>query len=153
MALDSRLSSGHGELLHIHLLESCFPACSLGSLLVADIDKANAGIASFALDQRGVALQSFRRVLNMWTLDGVTKPPLINNLDPLCWDKVVLDLLELQIAMFYVDCFCKVFNRAPVLPCRLEHIPQTILPPPHGRIILNPRPNMYYDLSVLDLSG
>ncbi|TFK60407.1 hypothetical protein BDN72DRAFT_779451, partial [Pluteus cervinus] len=153
MALDSHLSSDLGELLHNRLLESCFPACSLGSLLVADIDKANAGIASFVLTQRGEALQSFRRVLNKWTLDGVVKPPLINSLNPLRHDKATLDLLELQIAMFYVECFCVIFHRAPVLPRRLEHIPQTILPPPHGRVIMNPRPNVYYDLSVLDLSG
>ncbi|TFK60990.1 hypothetical protein BDN72DRAFT_778742, partial [Pluteus cervinus] len=147
MALDSRLSTDADKPFHQDDVNECFPA-STGSLLVVDVAKANSGMASALLDQRGRALLAIRTLMQNWR---GSPPPLITSTHPIAWNQVNnLDHLEVEIAKFYTQSFFNTFHRAPVIPRWLPHLPQTTLPSPFRHKMVYPRPNIYYDLRILD---
>ncbi|TFK59435.1 hypothetical protein BDN72DRAFT_780752, partial [Pluteus cervinus] len=146
MALDSRLSSDADKPFHQVDVDECFPTVESGSLLVVDVTNANSGIASNILDQRGRALLAIRTVMQKW--DGRPLPPLIASTHAVAWDNI--DSLEREIAVFYTQSFFNYFHRAPIIPRWLPHLPQTVLPSPFRHKMMNARPNIYYDLGILD---
>ncbi|TFK59406.1 hypothetical protein BDN72DRAFT_905871 [Pluteus cervinus] len=146
MALDSRLSSDADKPFHHVDVDECFPTAESGSLLVVDVTKANSGIASAILDQRSRAFLAIRTVMQKW--EGRPLPPLIASTHAIAWDNI--DSLEREIAIFYTQTFFNHFHRAPIIPRWLPHLPQTVLPSPFQHKMMNPRPNIYYDLGILD---
>ncbi|TFK59350.1 hypothetical protein BDN72DRAFT_865224 [Pluteus cervinus] len=146
MALDSRLSSEADKPFHHVKVDECFPTVECGSLLVVDVTKANSGIASNILDQRGRALLAIRTVMQKWKCQPL--PPLIASNHAIAWDNI--DSLEREIAIFYTQSFFNLFHRAPIIPRWLPHLPQTVLPSPFRHKMMNPHPNIYYDLGILD---
>lgn len=148
LALDSRLSKNKNYLDRQRLIESCFPGCSTGSLLVVDLEKANHGLAHDSVDERSIYTQALREVMKFW---GDDLPPLIATKHKAAWPRAEFNELEQQMATLYTQAFYDSFRRAATIPRYLPHYVSPFIPPPRTRIILNPRPHVVYDLSVLNI--
>lgn len=148
MALDSRLSSDAGNPHRQRLIEACFPGCSTGNLLVVDLEKANHGLAHDSVDERSLYIQALRKVMQSWELK---LPPLVAADHKAAWREAEFNELEREMTGFYVQTFYDIFHRAATIPRHLPHYISPFIPPPRTYIMLNPRPKIVYDLSVLDL--
>ena len=126
-------------------MAACFPGCSSGSLLVADLATANHGLADDDWEKRSVYLHALKRVMMSWP-----HAPSILQMERFKWRDKDMDELENHICRFYVDSFYNYFRRAPIIPRKLSH---TIAPyryPAFSDItVLDPRPNIFYDVSIL----
>ena len=68
------------------------------------------------------------------------------------WREHDIQDLEDEIAQFYVKSFYNYFRRAPVVPRGLSHVASLYhAPDPPIITVLDPRPDMFYDVTVLAL--
>ena len=143
LALDSRASTAKGN--RQALVADCFPGCTSGSLLVADLATANHGLADVDWEKRSIYLHALKRVMLSWP-----NSPSIIQVEKFRWKDKDIDELERRICCFYVDSFYNHFRRAPIIPRRLSHTVAPYQYPTLSEItILDPRPNMFYDVSIL----
>jgi hypothetical protein len=112
---------------------------------VADLGTANHGLADTDWEKRAVYLQALRRLMMTWP----EAPSLIwtEKLQWLDWD---IEALEAAVAQFYVWSFYNHFCRAPIIPRCLSHMAAPYhIPEPSKITVLDPHPNMFYDVTVL----
>ena len=78
-------------------------------------------------------------------------PPLVAVEHRAAWPEDEFNELERQMATFYTQTFYDIFHRAATIPRYLPHFISPFIPPRRERVMLNPRPQVVYDLSVLNL--
>lgn len=67
LALDSHATTGSdSESEHQALVSACFPNCTSGLLLVADLRAANHGLASENWEEKALYLRALKRVMMSW---------------------------------------------------------------------------------------
>jgi hypothetical protein len=141
LALDSRASTVKAN--RQELVAACFPSC--GSLLIADLAAANRGLADDDWEKRSFYLHALKRIMMSWP-----NAPTILQKEKFQWSDKDVDDLEHHVCRFYVDSFYNHFRRAPIIPRRLSHVVAEYRYPALSEItVLDPRPNMFYDVSVL----
>jgi hypothetical protein len=96
------------------LIAACFP----DSLLVADFNSANRGIASSNLRELAHFLFAIARVMKSWR--SVDPHGWIARWNQLKWTEQELHLLEEEVAIVYTQSFYNHFRRAAILPRRLS---------------------------------
>jgi hypothetical protein len=142
-ALDSRASTVKGD--RQALVAACFAGCTSGSLLVTDLATANCGLADVDWEKRSTYLHALKRVMMSWP-----SAPSILQLEKFRWSDKDIDELEEHVCHFYVDSFYNHFRWAPIIPQHLSHtVAQYHYPTLSDITILDPRPNMFYDVSIL----
>ena len=87
LALDSRASTAKGD--HQALVADCFPGCSSGSLLVADLATANHGLADVDWEKRSFYLHALKRLMMSWP-----NAPSILRVERFQWKDKDMDELE-----------------------------------------------------------
>jgi hypothetical protein len=69
------------------------------------------------------------------------------------WPEWDIHDLEIAITSFYVKSFYNYFQHAPIVPRGLSHLVSLYhIPDPPAVTILDPRPDLFYDVSVFLLS-
>jgi hypothetical protein len=152
LALDSRATGHRPGPDRQQLITSCFPGGmgGAGSLLVADLGAANHGLASENWEEKAPYLMVLKKIMATW--QG-TPPPIIR-VTKYAWSRREIEDLEVAIATFYVQSFYNNFRRAPVVPRGLSHQPSPYCAPPPPKItVMDPLPNMFYDVSALSLTS
>jgi hypothetical protein len=152
LALDARATGHRPDPDRQQLITSCFPGGKggVGSLLVADLGAANHGLASENWEEKAPYLMVLKKIMATW--QG-TPPPIIR-VTKYAWSKREIEDLEVAIATFYVQSFYNNFRRAPVVPRGLSHQPSPYCAPPPPKItVMDPLPNMFYDVSALSLAS
>jgi len=144
LALDSRATTAPGENRHM-LVSECFPGSSSKSLLVADLGAANHGLSSQSWEERALYLQALKRLMVTWR--GAVPQTIM--IEKVRWTMRDMQDLEGEITKFYVASFYNHFHRAPVVPRGLSHQTAPYVPPPPKATVLNPSPNVFYDLSLI----
>jgi hypothetical protein len=147
-ALDARATAAESRSDRQLLVTACFPYGESGTatLLVADLGAANHGLASQNWEEKAPYLQALRQLMATWRGEI---PPIIRT-EKYRWSKQEIEDLEIAIANFYVRSFFNYFHRAPVVPRGLSHQASLYRIPPSPKIkVLDPTPNMFYDVSVL----
>jgi hypothetical protein len=150
LALDARRTGRPPSPDRQQLITSCFPGGKggVGSLLVADLGAANHGLASDNWEEKALYLMALKKIMATW--QG-TPPPIIQ-VTKYAWSRREIEDLEVAIATFYVQTFYSNFRRAPVVPRGLSHqVSPYCAPPPPKITVLDPLPNMFYDVSALSL--
>jgi hypothetical protein len=128
------------------LVSVCFPRPSSGaSLLIADLNGANQGLASLLWADRHDYVLALRRVMLSWNGE---LPPIIR-MDKVQWDTEEAMELENVITRHYCKTFYNYFQRAPIVPRRLSHTVGVYQRPTPTITIQDPRLNITYDTSVL----
>ena len=148
-ALDSRATTADPRNRQ-ELIAACFPGGidGIGSLLVADLGAANHGLASENWEEKAPYLQALRKVVSTWR----GEIPSIIQTEKYKWAKQEIQDLENAVASFYVLSFYNHFHRAPVVPRGLSHQVSLFRMPPSPKVkVLDPRPNTFYDVSVLSI--
>jgi hypothetical protein len=148
-ALDTRATTADPRYCQ-DLIAACFPGGKNGtsSLLVADLGVANHGLASENWEEKAPYLQALRKVMMTWR----GEIPSIIQTEKYKWAKQEIEDLENAVATFYVLSFYNHFHRAPVVPHGLSHQASLYRMPPPPRIkVLDPRPNTFYDVSILSI--
>jgi hypothetical protein len=147
LALDSR-SSTELDVDRQQMMLECFSGSSSMSLLVADLGTANHGLSSQLWEERAPYLQALKRLMMSWQGEI---PPIIMA-QKVRWSMRDIEDLESEITKFYVASFYRHFRRAPIVPRGLSHQAALYRPPPPPKVIvLNARPNIFYDVSVFSL--
>lgn len=78
-------------------------------------------------------------------------PPIIK-VEKYRWVENDIQELENTITCFYVKTFDSYFHQRPIVPCHLLHVASLYhIPDPPKITVLNPCPNMFYNVSVLSL--
>ena len=144
LALDSRATTSPSENRH-QMVSECFPGLSSKSLLVADLGAANHGLSSQSWEERALYLHALKRLMTTWK----GKVPPIITTEKLRWTMHDIEDLEAEITKLYVASFYSHFCRAPVVPQGLSHQTTLYTPLPPKFTILDPRPNVFYDLSLV----
>jgi hypothetical protein len=148
LALDARAASTPCAFARQEWIRACFPGGEGGdsALLVADLGAANHGLASKNWEEKAPYLQALRKIMMTWRGDI---PPIILA-EKYQWTKREIEDLEDAVAMFYVRSFYNHFRRAPIVPRGLSHqVSLYRIPPPPKIKVEDPRPNVFYDVSVL----
>ncbi|TFK61643.1 hypothetical protein BDN72DRAFT_903934 [Pluteus cervinus] len=132
---------------HQDLINDCFPNLNTTpSLFLFDLSSANRGIASHDPEERHRYVIALKTLMNTW----VGPHPASFDDHQMAWTSPTeITKLEKDVAQFYCRSFVKFFRRAPITPHRISHIVQPIQPRPGPITILNPRPNVFYDLTAL----
>jgi len=146
LALDLRIakvSDPSSDPIHRQAsVAGCFPG---GQLLIAPLCEANHGLSSYDDEERCRYLLELQRLMRAWPGSKLD----ILGVDQIKWRTRDIEDLELAVATFYTQTFYNYFRRAPVIPRRLSHNVPGFIVPPSTLQIVNPRPNMYYDLTRL----
>jgi hypothetical protein len=147
LALDSRATTGSdSESERQALVSACFPNCTSGSLLVADLGAANHGLASENWEEKALYLHALKRVMMSWR----GEIPGILRVEKVHWHYQEIIDLEDAISSFYVASFYQHFRRPPIVPRALSHSAAVFLPPALPEMtVLNPKPNVFYDLTSI----
>ncbi|TFK57934.1 hypothetical protein BDN72DRAFT_907280, partial [Pluteus cervinus] len=132
---------------HQDLINDCFPNTNTTrSLFLFDLSSANRGIASHDPEERHRYAIAFKTLMKTW----IGPHPASFADHEMAWTSPTeIMKLEKDVAQFYCRSFVKFFRRAPITPHRVSHILQPIQPRPGPITILNPRPNVFYDLTAL----
>jgi hypothetical protein len=147
LALHSRATSSADKNPQ-ELIAACFPGCNFQSLLVANLGMANRDLADGNWEEKALHLHALKRLMMMWQGDV----PSIIKVEKFQWLERDIRDLEDAVASFYVKSFYNYFRRAPIVPRGLSHIACLYRTPDPPRItILDPRPDRFYDVSVLAL--
>jgi len=142
LALDSRATTTL-ESNRQTLVSECFPGTSL---LIADLGSANHGLASHSWEERALYLHALKRLMMTWR----GKVPPIIMAEKVRWTMDDIEDLEREVTKFYVVSFYNHFRRAPVVPRGLSHQAALYVPPPPLPISFdNPRPKVFYDVSLI----
>lgn len=145
LALDARATTDSPSSRQ-GLVSACFPRPSSGaSLLVADLNGANQGLASSLWEDRRDHVLALRRVMSSWSGE---LPPIIR-MDKVQWDTEEAMELEKVMTRHYCKTFYNYFRRAPIVPRRLSHTVGVYQRPIPAITIQDPRPNITYDTSAL----
>jgi hypothetical protein len=147
-ALDAHANTTESRFDCQLLVTACFPCGEGGTatLLVADLGAANHGLTSQNWEEKAPYLQALRQLMATW---WGKIPPIIWT-EKYRWSKQEIEDLEIAITNFYVRSFFNHFHHAPVVPCGLSHQASLYRIPPSPKIkVLDPTPNMFYDVSVL----
>jgi hypothetical protein len=130
------------------LVSACFPGCDSRSLLVADLGTANHGLADGNWEDWAFYLHALKRLMMSW--EG--EIPLILRVEKSQWPERDIHDLEMAITTFYVKSFYNYFWRAPIVPRGLSHSASLYrIPDPPAVTIQDPRPDLFYDISVFSL--
>jgi hypothetical protein len=144
LALDSRATATTDKDRQ-ELVSACFPGSTSRSLLVADLGTANHGLADGDWEKRAVYLQALKRLMITWP-----EVPSIIQAEKWQWSDREIEDLEHAVTQFYVWSFYNHFRRAPIIPRGLSHTAALYREPESPKItVLDPCPNMFYDVSVL----
>jgi hypothetical protein len=131
------------------LISACFPGCDSHSLLVADLGTANHGLADGNWEDRALYLHALKRLMMSWKGDI---PPILH-VEKSQWPERDIYDLEIVITSFYVKSFYNYFWRAPIIPHGLSHVASLYrIHEPPAVTILDPCPDLFYDVSVFCLS-
>lgn len=147
LALDALLTSGASDFDRQQMVENCFSGHS-GSLMVVQLSSSNCGLGDESWEARAPFYHALRRLMASWA-----KSPVSFQTEKLRWKRGEMEVLERDIATFYTQSFFNFFHRAPIVPRRLSRLvarPPVKVFPSEPRMI-DPKPNIYYDLSVLRL--
>jgi hypothetical protein len=147
LALHSRATTS-GDKDPQELISACFPGCHSRSLLIADLGTANHGLADGNWEDKAFYLHALKRLLMTWR----GEIPSIIKMEKYQWLECDIHDLENEIAQFYVKSFYNYFRRAPIVPRGLSHVALLYhVPDPPKVTVLDPRPDRFYDTSVLAL--
>ncbi|RDB25590.1 hypothetical protein Hypma_006943 [Hypsizygus marmoreus] len=123
VGLDSRACSEGGDNLEVrqHLIMACFPGRHGGSLLVADVEAGDRGLAAVSWKDRAPYLLAMLRVVKSWS--GC--PPLLagaasKHVEELSEKDV--QVVEEAVTKFYSQSFFNYFARAAIVPHRLPRV-------------------------------
>jgi len=147
-ALDARATTTEDRSDRQRLITACFPFSKNGAatLLVADLGAANHGLASQNWEEKAPYLQALRKLMATWR----GEVPSIIQTEKCQWSKQEIEELENSMADFYICSFYNYFHRAPVVPRGLSHQASLYRIPASPKIkVLDPKPNTFYDVSVL----
>ncbi|TFK58897.1 hypothetical protein BDN72DRAFT_906326 [Pluteus cervinus] len=131
---------------HQELVDECFPSINTGSLFLFSLTSANRGIASHDPVERSKFTLAFRALMRTWV---GPHPTSFHDAHKTRWSPEEMVQLEKDVASFYCRSFIKYLRRAPIVPHRLRHIIPPIQPPTGPLTMLNPSPNVFYDLTAL----
>ena len=144
MALDSRATTSK-DADRRELISACFPRCTARSLLVADLGMANLGFTDGNWENRAIFVHALKRLMMDWQGDI---PPIIQ-VEKFKWTQCDMQELEDTITSFYVRSFYNYFRRPPIVPHGLSHTASSYIPEPPRVTIQDPRPEMFYDVTIL----
>jgi len=143
LALDTRVTTSISDDRQ-ELIRACFPGGASASLLVADLGAANDGLGNVHWEPKSVYLHALKKVMTTWK----GEVPAIILAEKVRWTEREIEDLEGGITCFYMKMFYQHFGRAPIVPRRLSHATSLYrVPYPRGLTMVNPRPNIAYDLT------
>ncbi|TFK60528.1 hypothetical protein BDN72DRAFT_904875 [Pluteus cervinus] len=137
-------------------IEACFAGMHHGSLFDVNLNTANLGLADYDWIRRAPFILALQKLMRSWKVDG--RRPASLDISKFAWSEADVVGLERDVAQFYTQSFFDQFHRAAVIPRRLSTRalgsslmpPPFLLPDPPALTVLNPRPNIYYDLSSIE---
>ena len=144
LALDSWVTT-NTDADQWELISACFPGCTLCSLLVADLGMVNHGLADGNWENRATFLHALKRIMMGWRGNV---PPIIQ-VQKFKWIRQDMQELENAITSFYVQSFYNYFQRLPIVPHGLSHTASLYIPKPPRVTILDPHPEVFYDVNIL----
>jgi hypothetical protein len=131
------------------LISACFPGCDSHSLLVADLGTANHSLADGSWEDQVFYLHALKRFMMSWKGDI---PPILH-VEKSQWPEWDIHDLEIAITSFYIKSFYNYFRHASIVPRGLSNVaPLYHIPDPPAVTILDPRPDLFYDVSFFSLS-
>ena len=147
LALHSRATTRIEEDPQV-LISACFPGSKSRSLLVADLGSANHGLACGNWENKVTYVHALKRLMMTWQ----GELPSIIKTERYQWHEQEIQDLEDVIAKFYIKSFYNYFRRAPIIPRGLSHVASLYHAPAPPKItVLDPRPDRFYDVTVLAL--
>jgi hypothetical protein len=117
-------------------------------LLVADLGTANHRLADGNWEDQAFYLHALKRLMMSWKGEI---PPILR-IEKSQWPEWDIHDLEMAITTFYMKSFYSYFRHAPIVPRGLSHsVSLYRIPDLPAVTIQDPRPDLFYDISVFSL--